>query len=111
MRLGAYNCYLEKDTLAAKIYGVEQISERHRHRLEVNNQFVPALTKAGMVISGNNRELGLVEMIELSSRAFSHPFFIACQFHPEFKSRPYAPHPIFAKFIEMAKGDTGGANK
>ncbi|HAZ14370.1 MAG: CTP synthase [Bdellovibrionales bacterium GWA2_49_15] len=100
MRLGAYNCHLEKDTLAAKIYNADQISERHRHRLEVNNEFVQTLTKAGMVISGTNRELNLVEMIELSS----HPFFIACQFHPEFKSRPYAPHPIFGKFIEMAKG-------
>ncbi len=104
MRLGAYNCHLEKDSLAAQVYGVPQISERHRHRLEVNNKYIEPLTKSGMIISGKNVELNLVEMIELSN----HPFFIACQFHPEFKSRPYAPHPIFAKFIEMSN-KAGGA--
>lgn len=98
MRLGAYDCRLEKGTLAHKVYGSENISERHRHRLEVNNEFVPKLKEAGMIISGINDKLNLVEVIELKD----HPYFIACQYHPEFKSRPFNPHPLFSTFVEAA---------
>jgi CTP synthase len=98
MRLGAYDCTLEKDSLAADIYGTLEISERHRHRLEVNNLYVSQIREAGMTISGENPELNLVEVIELKN----HPFFLACQYHPEFKSRPVAPHPIFKRFVEKA---------
>tara|TARA_Y100000782_G_scaffold79701_1_gene85927 strand:- start:182886 stop:184508 length:1623 start_codon:yes stop_codon:yes gene_type:complete len=98
MRLGAYDCHLESGTLAHKVYGESDISERHRHRLEVNNEYVEQLKKTGMVISGVNKELNLVEVIELEN----HPYFIACQYHPEFKSKPFSPHPIFKTFIEAA---------
>lgn len=96
MRLGAYDCELKKNTLAYKIYGEAHISERHRHRLEVNNKHVPALEKAGLTISGKNKDLDLVETIELDN----HPYFIGCQYHPEFKSRPYHPHPLFHSFVK-----------
>jgi len=95
MRLGAYDCKLSTNTLAHKIYDSDHISERHRHRLEVNNKYTEILIEKGMVISGINEKLNLVEVIELSD----HPFFIACQYHPEFKSRPFKPHPLFEKFI------------
>lgn len=98
MRLGSYDCALEKGTLAKKIYGADVISERHRHRLEVNNMYVDNLIKSGMTVSGFNKELSLVEVIELKD----HPFFIACQYHPEFKSKPFSPHPLFKAFIEEA---------
>jgi CTP synthase len=98
MRLGAYDCHLTKGTLAHKIYNHMNISERHRHRLEVNNDFIPKLKEAGMTISGVNDKLNLVEVIELEN----HPFFIACQYHPEFKSRPFNPHPLFKTFVEAA---------
>ncbi len=91
MRLGAYDCHLENDSLASKIYKAQDISESHRHRLEVNNEYVGKLKEAGMRISGVNKELNLVEVIELPD----HPYFIACQYHPEFKSRPFNPHPLF----------------
>ena len=96
MRLGAYDCHLEAGTLAQKVYGERDISERHRHRLEVNNDYVDKLKESGMVISGVNKELNLVEVIELEN----HPFFIACQYHPEFKSKPFSPHPLFKVFLE-----------
>jgi CTP synthase len=98
MRLGAYNCTLEKGTLAFKIYGSDVISERHRHRLEVNNQFVAKLRSSGMTFSGINKDLNLVEVIEIKN----HPYFIACQYHPEFKSRPFNPHPLFKSFVEAS---------
>lgn len=98
MRLGAYSCHLEKGTLAQKVYGKENISERHRHRLEVNNKYLEDLKNAGMVISGVNTDLNLVEVIELEN----HPYFIACQYHPEFKSKPFSPHPLFHTFIEAS---------
>lgn len=103
MRLGAYDCRLEKNSLAYKIYKNEMISERHRHRLEVNNEFVPKLKEAGMIISGVNDKLNLVEVIELKD----HPYFIACQYHPEFKSRPFNPHPLFKTFVEAAYSNKG----
>ncbi len=98
MRLGAYDCTLEKNSLAHKVYGEVEISERHRHRLEVNNEFVNILKNNGLVFSGMNQKLNLVEVIELKE----HPYFIACQYHPEFKSRPFNPHPLFKSFVEAA---------
>jgi CTP synthase len=98
MRLGTYDCHLEKGTLAHKIYANDLIMERHRHRLEVNNMYLNRLTEKGLVVSGFNKELNLVEVIELAN----HPHFIACQFHPEFKSKPFSPHPLFKSFIEAA---------
>lgn len=95
MRLGAYDCDLKKGSIAEKVYGSKKISERHRHRLEVNNAYIDKISAAGMLISGVNPQLNLVEVIELPD----HPSFIACQYHPEFKSRPYAPHPLFNNFI------------
>ncbi len=96
MRLGAYACHLKEGTLAHQVYGKSVISERHRHRLEVNNKFREPLEKEGMVFSGVNEEFGLVEVVELKN----HPFFIACQYHPEFKSKPFSPHPLFKRFVE-----------
>jgi len=98
MRLGAYACHLEKGTLAHKVYGSNEISERHRHRLEVNNKFIEELKNKGMVISGVNKEMNLVEVIELED----HPHFIGCQYHPEFKSKPFSPHPLFSTFISAS---------
>jgi CTP synthase len=96
MRLGAYDCDLQEGSLAEKVYGSRHISERHRHRLEVNNEYVARLMEKGLVISGRNQKLNLVEVIELKD----HPYFIACQYHPEFKSRPFKPHPLFASFVQ-----------
>jgi CTP synthase len=98
MRLGAYPCVLKPGTKAIEAYGTAEINERHRHRWEVNNNYRDALERHGMVLSGLSPDGRLVEMIELPS----HPYFVACQFHPEFKSRPGAPHPLFARFIKAA---------
>lgn len=98
MRLGDHPCVIKADSLAHKIYHKKEILERHRHRYEVNNQHVEALEQAGLLVSGICPEVNLVEMIEIPS----HPFFIACQFHPEFSSRPNRPHPIFKSFIAHA---------
>ncbi len=98
MRLGAYPCQLKAGSLASKIYAVDTISERHRHRFEVNNQFREQLEAAGLVISGTSPDNELVEIIEL----YGHPSFIACQFHPEFLSRPAKPHPLFSQLINSA---------
>ncbi|MEO5377993.1 MAG: CTP synthase [Magnetococcus sp. DMHC-6] len=95
MRLGAFPCTLKADSLAARIYKTLHISERHRHRYEFNNTYRVVLEAAGLVFSGTSPDGELVEMIELSD----HPFFIACQFHPEFKSRPRSPHPLFSAFV------------
>ena len=107
MRLGAYACVLKGGTLAARLYGKDQISERHRHRYEVNNAYRNKLSDGGLVISGHNPELNLVEMIELPS----HPYFVGCQFHPEFKSKPFAPHPLFSGFIRAAAENRDGARR
>jgi CTP synthase len=107
MRLGAYTCVLKSGTLAARLYGKDQISERHRHRYEVNNAYRNRLSDGGLVISGHNPELNLVEMIELPS----HPYFVGCQFHPEFKSKPFAPHPLFSGFIRAAVENRDGARR
>ncbi len=101
MRLGAYPCVLEKDTLAYKAYGQPEISERHRHRYEFNNAFREVLGRHGMRMSGTSPDGELVEIIELGE----HPWFLGCQFHPEFKSRPSKPHPLFREFIAAALGE------
>lgn len=98
MRLGAYPCRLVKNTIASKAYGVEDIFERHRHRFEFNNAYREILTEKGLVISGINPERDLVEIVELKD----HPFFVGTQFHPEFKSRPMKPHPLFKAFVQAA---------
>ena len=95
MRLGAYRCSLRKNSLAHRAYGTLRISERHRHRYEFNPQYQEALAGAGLIFSGENPDYGLVEIIE----APDHPWFLGCQFHPEFKSKPLAPHPLFKAFI------------
>jgi CTP synthase len=100
MRLGAYPCKLEKNTLAHELYGKELIQERHRHRYEVNNRYRDPLASKGMVFSGLSPDDSLVEMVELDKN--THPFYIACQFHPEFLSRPFDPHPIFRGFVEAS---------
>jgi CTP synthase len=97
MRLGAYPCALVPKSLAARVYGQTTISERHRHRYEFNNAFREPLQAAGLRLSGLSPDGKLVEMIELPSDV--HPFFIGCQFHPEFRSRPTAPHPLFAAYV------------
>jgi CTP synthase len=99
MRLGSYACALKEGTKAREIYGQDLIHERHRHRFEFNNEYRARYEAAGMVFSGVNTELGLVEMIELNN----HPHFLGCQFHPEFKSKPFAPHPLFAGFVKAAR--------
>lgn len=98
MRLGSQDVHLEKDTHLQEIYDRDDISERHRHRYEVNKRFIPQLKDAGMVVAATHPGRGLVEAIEIEE----HPFFIACQFHPELESRPTKPHPIFAAFIKAA---------
>ena len=95
MRLGAYPCRLEKGSLAFDAYAKEEISERHRHRYEFNNTYSDRLKKAGLVISGMSPDRELVEIVELKE----HPWFLGCQFHPEFKSTPRNPHPLFTAFI------------
>ncbi len=105
MRLGAYPCRLEGGTLAAKTYEVPEISERHRHRYEVNQKYLPELEKGGLMVSGMSPDGKFVEMIELPD----HPWFLGCQFHPEYKSKPTDPHPLFVSYIraaleEQAKG-------
>ncbi|MGQ9569256.1 MAG: CTP synthase [Thermodesulfovibrionales bacterium] len=98
MRLGAYPCILEEDTHAFKAYGIKEISERHRHRYEFNNEYREILTRHRMKISGTSPDGQLVEIIEIED----HPWFLGCQFHPEFKSRPTDPHPLFKAFVEAS---------
>ena len=98
LRLGSYPCVLDKTSRAYALYGQETIHERHRHRYEVNNDYRQALTENGMKLSGISPDGRIVEMIELPE----HPWFVATQAHPEFKSRPNRPHPLFAGFIEAA---------
>jgi CTP synthase len=107
MRLGAYPCLLTPGSKAAAAYGTNEISERHRHRYEVNNDYREALTSKGMVVSGVSPDRRLVEMVELPN----HPYFVGCQFHPEFKSRPQAPHPLFQSFIAAALHERVGERR
>jgi CTP synthase len=98
MRLGAYPCVLKEDSLSHKAYGKKEISERHRHRYEFNNAFKERLEQAGLMMSGTSPDGELVEIVEIAD----HPWFLGCQFHPEFKSRPMNPHPLFVSFIKAA---------
>jgi CTP synthase len=98
MRLGAYPCRISRNTLAHRAYGVDDISERHRHRYEFNNEYKSRLAESGLVFSGMSPSGDLVEIVELKD----HPWFLGCQFHPEFKSRPMTPHPLFRDFIKAA---------
>lgn len=111
MRLGAYPCTLKEDSRAHAAYGKKNISERHRHRYEVNNAYRESLEKAGLLFSGTSPDKNLVEIIELAD----HPWFLGCQFHPEFKSNPMRPHPLFRDFIaatkQQQKNEEQGASK
>ena len=98
MRLGSYPCVLAEDSLACAAYGVKEISERHRHRYEFNNEFKDRLTEKGLRITGTSPDGRLAEIVEIGG----HPWFLGCQFHQEFKSRPTAPHPLFSRFIRSA---------
>ena len=98
MRLGAYACRLEPGSLAARLYGCTDIRERHRHRYEFNSDYLEAFEKAGLKATGRNPETGLVEVVEIPS----HPFFIGSQFHPEYKSTPEVPHPLFTGLVKAA---------
>ena len=107
MRLGTYPCKIKEGTLTSKIYKEEVIYERHRHRYEVNNKFKDELEKHGLVISGMSPDNNLIEMIEIKD----HPYFVASQFHPEFKSRPWDPAPMFKYFIEAASKRNNSTKK
>jgi CTP synthase len=98
MRLGAWPCVLETGSLAAKAYGKTEISERHRHRYEFNREYEALLTGAGLNITGTTPDGTYVEIVEIPG----HPFFLGCQFHPEFKSKPLEPHPLFASFVKAS---------
>ncbi|RMH16136.1 MAG: CTP synthase [Acidobacteria bacterium] len=98
MRLGSYPCRLKDGTLARRIYGREEISERHRHRYEVNQKFLPTLIEHGLVVSGMSPDGKFVEIVELPD----HPWFLGCQFHPEYQSRPTEPHPLFVSYVRAA---------
>jgi CTP synthase len=98
MRLGSYPCELVPGTKAASVYTVPSVRERHRHRFELNNQFRDLLSQAGMVFSGLSPDGRLVEIAELRD----HPWMVGCQFHPEFRSRPGKPHPLFSGFVRAA---------
>lgn len=100
MRLGAYPCVLTDQTLACEAYGTQHVRERHRHRFEVNNEYRQQLVDAGLIVSGTSPDGTLVEMVELPEDV--HPWFVACQAHPEFKSRPNAPAPLFREFVRAA---------
>ena len=110
MRLGGQECLLEPDTAVRRIYGQDRIMERHRHRYEVNNHYLPRLKAAGLRVSGVSVKDGLCEMVELPG----HPWFVGCQFHPEFTSTPRNGHPLFNAFVQAAlsgarPGQTGVA--
>jgi CTP synthase len=98
MRLGGFPCSLVPGSVAAEAYGATEISERHRHRYEFANDYREPLEKAGLILSGTSPDKKLVEMVELKD----HPYFVGCQFHPEFKSKPLAPHPLFSRFVRAA---------
>ena len=98
MRLGAYPCVIEKDTRAFEAYGATEVSERHRHRYEFNSAYQSRFEEAGLTISGLSPDKSLVEIVEIKD----HPWFLGCQFHPEFTSTPMQPHPLFREFIRAA---------
>jgi CTP synthase len=98
MRLGVYACDIKEGSLAHKAYNQVHVTERHRHRYEVNNKYLPEFEKAGLIATGFNPESGLVEIIEIKK----HPWFVAVQFHPEYKSTVEQPHPLFVHFVKAA---------
>ncbi|HWW60519.1 MAG TPA: gamma-glutamyl-gamma-aminobutyrate hydrolase family protein, partial [Thermoanaerobaculia bacterium] len=99
MRLGKYPCELTEGSIAREAYGAEIVEERHRHRYEVNPEYVPQLEERGFHVTGASPDGKFVEIVELAG----HPWFVGCQFHPEYKSRPTAPHPLFRSFIAAAR--------
>jgi CTP synthase len=106
MRLGAWPCVLQQDSLAYKAYGATEISERHRHRYEFNREYESLLTGAGLRITGTTPDATYVEIVEIPG----HPFFLGCQFHPEFKSKPLEPHPLFSAFVKASYGNRTKSN-
>ena len=106
MRLGAWDCVMLPDSLAAKAYGATTISERHRHRYEFNREFEEPLTKGGLRLTGTTPDATYVEIVEIPG----HPFFLGCQFHPEFKSKPLEPHPLFHAFVKASYANRGLVN-
>jgi CTP synthase len=102
MRLGTYKCYIEKNTLAEKVFGKKEIEERHRHRYEVNRELEKFFVVGGVKVSGTSKDKKLVELVE-AEPSLKHPFFLATQSHPEFLSRPWSPHPMFLAFIKACK--------
>jgi CTP synthase len=106
MRLGAWTCILQPDSLAAKAYGKTEISERHRHRYEFNREYEPVLTGGGLRLTGTTPDATYVEIVEIPD----HPFFLGCQFHPEFKSKPLEPHPLFHEFVKASYANRGLRN-
>ncbi len=103
MRLGAWECVLEPGSLAARAYGATRISERHRHRYEFNREYETALTNGGLRLTGTTPDATYVEIVEIPD----HPFFLGCQFHPEFKSKPLEPHPLFREFVKASYANRG----
>jgi CTP synthase len=106
MRLGAYPCLVKKDSLTYKAYKTQEISERHRHRFEFNNKYTEKLQDNGLIISGTSPDKQLVEIVEY----IDNPWFVGCQFHPEFRSKPTKPHPLFTDFIKAALTNKIGEN-
>jgi CTP synthase len=104
MRLGAYPCRLTEKSLARKAYGVAEVSERHRHRYEFGNEYREMFAAKGLHVTGLSPDGRLVEIVEIQD----HPWFLGCQFHPEFQSRPMAPHPLFRDFIGAARAVSRG---
>jgi len=103
MRLGGQTCQLGENTLARSAYGADTIVERHRHRYEFNNHYLQQLTEAGLVVGGESSDGNLIEMIELPKTGpLAHPWFLGCQFHPEFTSTPLKGHPLFTDYIKAA---------
>ena len=98
MRLGSQECFLSENSLTSSLYGSDVIKERHRHRYEVNNNYIEQIESAGLSIVGKSKDKNLVEVIELKE----HPWYIGCQFHPEFTSNPREGHPLFKGFIKAA---------
>jgi CTP synthase len=103
MRLGAWTCVMEPDSLAAKAYGRTEVSERHRHRYEFNREYEAILTGGGLRLTGSSPEGTYVEIVEIPG----HPFFLGCQFHPEFKSKPLEPCPLFHAFVKASYANRG----
>jgi CTP synthase len=99
MRLGKWPCLIKPGTQAHKAYGRTEISERHRHRYEVQRKYMDDLERRGLRVSGETPDKRFVEIVEIAD----HPYFLACQFHPEFKSRPMQPHPLFRSFVDACK--------